>query len=162
MTYSTASNIAPSPNTQPVFIRRPILASVRLVGQIANRDPGSATPELLYTGGAAGGLIESIEVYPLGTNVKSVLRLYYRLPFLAGYQLFREIVLPAVGAAPADDVITGYPVRVPLAKIMFPASPNPSTPNDGLRVPSGVEIRCALGVAIASGVIVTLTGGEYS
>lgn len=151
-----------SANVSPIFIRTPQLTSVKLAAQTANRDPGSSVPELLYTGGAAGGLIESIEVYPLGVNVKSVLRLYYTQPFKTGYFLFRETVLPAITAAVNDDVLTGYPIRVALPKILAPASPDPAKPNDGLRVPAGIEIRCALGVAIASGVIVTLTGGDYN
>lgn len=161
MTYSSAP-INASPNTQPIFIKRPILESVKLVGQVVGREPGTATPVQLYTGGPAGGLIESIEVIALGANVQTVLRLFYRLPLGDGYQLFRETSLPAVSAAPTDNVITGYPVRVALPKIMFPASPNPATPNDGLRVPSGVEIAIALGVPIVSGVIVSCYGGEFS
>lgn len=162
MTYGTTNGtIKASANISPIFIRTPVIATVKLQGQIANRDTGTATPELLYAAGSAGGFIETIEIYPLGANVKTVLRLYYTLPYLAGYQLFREVTLPAVAAAPTDDVITGYPIKVSLPKVLFPASPNPAVPNEGLRVPSGCEIRCALGVAIASGVIVTATGGDY-
>ncbi len=94
--------------------------------------------------------------------MQSVLRLYYSLPLGNGYQLFRETLLPAVAAVSNDNIIANYPIRIALPKIMFPASPNPATPNDGLRVPNGVEIAAALGTAIASGVIVSCYGGEFS
>lgn len=151
----------PSANVSPIFIRRPLIVSLRLQGQVANRETGTNTPDLLLSGGSTGALIESIEVYPLGTNIKTVLRLYYTQPPVPGFILFREVVLPAVAAAPTDDVITGYPIKVSLPKILAPASPDPTKPNDGLRIPAGVEIRAALGVAIASGVIVTCFGGDY-
>lgn len=159
MTYSA---ITASPNISPIFIKRPLLESVFLYNEIVGRDVGSATPTLLYTGGAAGGLIEAIEVYALGANVQSVLRLFYSLPLGTGYNLFCETLLPAVAAAPADNVIAGYPVKVALPKIMFPASPNPAVPNEGLRVPAGVEIAVALGTIIDSGVVVSCFGGEFS
>ena len=151
-----------SPNTSPIFIKRPILESIQLSSEVVGRIPGVATPIQLYSAGGAGGLIETIEVVALGANVQSVLRLYYLLPLSSGYKLFREVLLPAVTIISNDNALAGYPVRVSLPKIMFPASPNPSTPNDGLRVPSGVEIAAALGTAIASGVIVSCFGGEFS
>lgn len=159
MTYSNTP--APSANVSPIFIRRPLIASLRLQEQITNRETGTATPDLLLAGGASGSLIESIEVYPLGVNIKTVLRLYYTQPPTPGFILLREVTLPAVAAAPTNDVITGYPIKVSLPKILAPASPDPTKPNDGLRIPAGVEIRAALGVAIASGVIVTCFGGDY-
>ncbi len=161
MTYSSAAINAP-PNTSPIFIKRPILESIQLQTEVVGRVPGVAIPIQLYSAGGAGGLIETIEVVALGANVQTVLRLYYSLPLGSGFKLFRETLLPAVATVSNDNIITGYPVRVALPKIMFPASPNPATPNDGLRVPNGVEIAAALGTAIASGIIVSCFGGEFS
>lgn len=150
-----------SPNISPIFVRYPAIAHCRLTNQVCNRDPGTTVPELLYSAGTAGSFVEAIQVTALGANIQSVLRLYYSLPFVAGYHLLSETPLPAVTVTPSDNAIASYPVLVKLPKVLFPASPNPSIPNEGLRLPQGAELRCALGSAIASGINVTAFAGEY-
>jgi hypothetical protein len=158
--YQTPVRANPSPS--PVFIRQPVLNVVKLTNQIVDRVPsGTTNPIPLYAAGDNGGLVEAIEVYALGVNVKSVLRLYVAGIDSDEYYLLRELVLPVVTTAPADDIITGYPIRLDLFKILFPASSDPAKPNTGARVPPGFELAVALGAAIAAGVNVVLTGGDY-
>lgn len=158
MTYSV-SRI--NPNVSPIFIRTPVLEVVTLTNQLCDRAPTTQTPVLLFSSGDNGSLAEAIEVYPLGANAKTVLRLYGNFSGTTTYKLLKELALPIVAAAPGDDVLAGYPLRFNLFKILFPASNTPATPNDALRVPGGYELRVALGSAIASGVNVALVGGNY-
>lgn len=159
MTYSNTP--APSANVSPIFIRKPLIASVLLKEQIALRLPINQLPVTLCSGGSAGSFIETIEVMALGNNIKSVLRLYYKLPLETQYRLFTEHTLPAVANASETDALADYPRGVDLPKVLFPASPDPTKPNGGLRLPAGCEIAVALGIAVAEGVVVTVFGGDY-
>jgi hypothetical protein len=121
------------------------------------------------TGVDPGLLKETIQVMPLGVNIKSVLRFYWNdLNITQGkYWLFHEVGLPAVTAAPTDDILTTsptgtYPLSIPLPKILSPASPDTDKPNQALRVPGGIEIRVGLGVAVAAGFTITAMGGDYA
>lgn len=159
MTYT--SSIPVSPNVSPIFIKRPLIASARLKTEVIPRDPGTIIPVTLYTAVGAGAFIESLQIMSLGANIKSVLRVYYKLPLSSTYDLFTERTIPAIATAAADEKLQDNPLTVDLPKVLFPASPNPQVPNGGLRIPPGVEIAVGLGVAIASGVVVTIFGGEY-
>lgn len=159
-----------NPNTQPIFIRRPAWHGVKLAGtEVVSRSPTVEIPALLVTGVDPGCLKETIQVMALGVQVKSSLRFYWSDPILTQgkYWLFHEVALPAVTAAPADDILTtspsgGYPLTVTLPKILSPASPDTTKPNQALRVPGGAEIRIGLGTAVASGYTVIAMGGDYA
>lgn len=159
MTYST---VRASPNTSPIFVKYPIVGYARLAGQVVNRDPGVSNPVLLLASNDKGSFIESIEVNPLGVNIQTVLRLYLLHPVISSsWLLVDELLLPAVTTAPADNVITGYPLSVVLPPVLFPASSQPGTPNRGLRLPANSQLAVALGTAVASGYNVIAYGGDY-
>lgn len=166
-----ADRVAIAPNTQPPFIKRVgILNSVRLTNQVCARDGTGGTPVTIYDptihGDGNGALCEVIQIMPVGVNVASVLYLFFQLATVtpARWDFFQELALPAVTATPNNAVLTAggsYPLSVTLPPILFPASNSPATPNRGLRLNAeGVIWGVALGTAIASGVNVTMFGGE--
>ena len=161
MTYSTNS-VRTAPNTSPIFVRTPIIGYARLAGQVVNRDPGTSVPVPLFNANSSGSFIESIEVIPLGANIQTVLRVYLlHAAVSSSWLLIDELSLPAVAAAPPDNIISGYPLIVELPRVMFPASPNPATPNRGLRLPADASLAVALGTAVSSGYNVIAYGGDY-
>lgn len=147
-------------NTQPSFIKSPLLWTVTLTNEVVNRSPGSAVPALLGTAGASGALIESIQVYPLGDIVASPLRIFLKVFNSTNYILLLETSLTAVSGSGNTAAIADYPIEVQLPRILSPASQTPATPNRGLRLPADYALYAALGTATA-GVIVTATGGDY-
>lgn len=164
-----SSSLPVTPNTQPTFIKRVgILNSVRLTNQTCARDGTGGTPVTVYdptiNGDGNGALVEAIQIQPVGVNVASVLFLFFQLSTVtpARWDFWQEIALPAVTAAPTAAALTSggtYPLQVTLPPLLSPA---PSTViRTGLRLNgSGVIWGIALGTAIASGVNVTLFGGE--
>jgi hypothetical protein len=158
-----STNPAYSANRQPIFISRGgILGYARLTNQVVSLNATTGTPVELYDSskrGGAGALVEEIRVMPLGTNVVTVLRLFYRFSSmdLGQWNPFLDVQLPAVTAIAADNKADAqYPLKVPLFDLQFP------TGGKGIRLNSeAITIGCGLGVAIANGVVVTLLGGEY-
>ncbi len=146
-------------NTQPSFIKSPLLWMVTLTNEVVNRSPGAAVPVLLGAAGVSGSLIESIQVYPLGDITASPLRIFLKTP-TPNYVLLAETSLTAVSGSGNTSAIAGYPIEVQLPRILSPASQTPATPNRGLRLPAGYALYAALGTAVA-GVIVAATGGDY-
>ncbi|ABA24670.1 hypothetical protein Ava_D0005 [Trichormus variabilis ATCC 29413] len=147
-------------NTQPIFIKNPIIWTVTLTNEVVNRSPGAAVPKLLGTAGTNGTLIEAIQAYPLGDIVASPLRIFLKAPSSSDYVLLAETSLTSVSGSGNTTAIANYPIEVTLPRILFPASQTPATPNRGLRLPTGYALYAALGTATA-GVIVTATGGDY-
>jgi hypothetical protein len=147
-------------NTQPSFIKSPLLWMVTLTNEVVNRSPGSAVPKPLLTAGTFGSLIESIQVYPLGDIVASPLRIFLKPANSTDYILLAETSLTAVSGSGNTSAIANYPIEVQLPRILSPASLTPATPNRGLRLPTDYALYAALGTATA-GVIVTATGGDY-
>jgi hypothetical protein len=152
-----------SGNRQPIFISRGgMLGFARLSNQIVSLDGATGTPVELYNSSSRnnpGGIIENISIMPLGTNVATVLRLFFRFASMdiGLWYPFMDVTLPAVAAvannAKAD---ANYPLFVTLPTLIFPENTR------GIRLnPESISIGAGLGVAIASGVIVTLWGGEY-
>ncbi|MBW4674672.1 MAG: hypothetical protein KME52_11780 [Desmonostoc geniculatum HA4340-LM1] len=148
-------------NTQPSFIKSPLLWMVTLTNEVVNRSPGAAVPVLLGISGASGSLIESIQAYPLGDVVASPLRIFLKASTSSNYVLLTETSLSAVSGSGNTAAIANYPIEVQLPRILSPASQTPATPNRGLRLPANYALYVALGTAVTSGVIVTATGGDY-
>ncbi len=148
-------------NTQPSFIKSPLLWMVTLTNEVVNRSPGAAVPVLLGTAGASGSLIESIQAYPLGDNTASPLRIFLKPSTNSNYILLAETSLTTVSGSGNTSAIANYPIEIQLPRILSPASQTPATPNRGLRLPAGYALYAALGTAVAAGAIVTVTGGDY-
>jgi hypothetical protein len=148
-----------SPNTQPIFIRTPTIHSIVLQSQIGDRVPSSTlVPPTFIVGADPATAIETIEVQPTGLMVATTLNLY--LWSAVGTQGQNRLILST--ALPAITAIdTASPIVLRLPRTNSPASPDPSVPNQMLRIPNGWELRTALSEAIATPVIVTAFGGSY-
>lgn len=152
-----------SANRQPIFISRGgVLGYAKLTNQVVSLDGATGTPVELYNSSSrnsAGAIIENISVMPLGVNVATVLRFFFRFASmdLGLWYPWLDVTLPAITAiannAKAD---ANYPLYVTLPTLIFPEN------TKGIRLnPESISIGAGLGAAIASGVIVTLWGGEY-
>ena len=117
--------------------------------------------------------MESIEVMATGVMVQTVLLFFYQITTETTpvWRFAREVFLPAVTAAPNNNVLTAtgspgnaYPVEVQLPKIHSPAVADAANAYRGLRLNSlnrSIKWGVALGAAIATPVTVTMYGGEY-
>lgn len=148
-------------NTKPVLIKDPILWTANLTNQVVNRSPGSSVPILLGTAGANGSLIESVSAFALGDNVASTLRVFLKTTSNSNYTPILEKSLTAVSGSGNTASITGYPIEMDLVKVLTPIATDASTPHKALRLPAGYSLYVALGTAIASGIIIVATGGDY-
>ena len=149
-----------SPNTQPIFIRTPVIHSIVLSTEIGDLLPNSTlVPKTFIIGSDPGTAIETIEV--IGTGVAVATRLNLYLYNVAGTQgqsrLIAQLDVPAI----ADNTIIKSRGEVSLFRSLSPASSNPVSPNRVIRIPAGWELRAALTTAIANPIIVTAFGGNY-
>lgn len=141
-----------NPNVQPIYPKTIIYWKAKLIAQITPRIITTETPVLLGTVGDNGCLIHAIDVRPLGDNVATVARLYSKLAGDTEYYLENELTLNATSSSNNTTAIA--PVSFALPAIL------PSG-NTGMHLEGGVSLYCSLGTAIATGVILTVRGGDY-
>lgn len=141
-----------NPNVQPIYPKNIIYWKAKLLAQITPRNITTETPVLLGTVGDNGCLIHAIDVRHLGDNVATVVRLYSKLADDTVYYLENELTLAATSSSNNTTAIA--PVSFTLPTIL------PAT-NTGMHLEGGVSLYCSLGTAIASGVILTIRGGDY-
>jgi hypothetical protein len=94
----------------------------------------------LLTAGANGSKVDSVSALPLGTNVPSVLRVFYNTG--AAKFLLAEASLP-------ETMLTEI------------AQQNPVVIQLNLMLPSGHSIEATIGTTVAAGWQVTCRGGDY-
>lgn len=173
--------MANSPNTQPIFIRTPLIKQVVLTSELGDRSPSSSTvPKTLLIGGDPATAIESIQIQATAIGAANVVRFYIYDPTETSPQsrLIREVPIPEVSGATNTNALTipapvsppaivsvqntAFPIEVWLPPTLSPASSNPNLPNRLLRIPNGLELRVGLGTASPSApIIVTAFGGVY-
>lgn len=160
-----------SPNQTPIFGHRPgILGAIKLDGDETLQPDltGSAgsAPVVIYDSdlrGNKGAIVEAISVFPLGTNVASVLHFFFRdsnINPLEWWPAF-QVALPA-SSVPTNAAITGYPVAPTLFPLLSPIADASGNQFRGLRIsPDQVQWACGLGTAVNAGYVVTMLGMEY-
>ena len=141
-----------NPNVQPIYPKNIIYWKAKLIAQVTPRIITTETPVLLGTVGDNGCLIHAIDIRHLGDNVATVVRLYSKLAGDTEYFLENELTLAATSSSNNTTAIA--PVSFTLPAIL------PSV-NTGMHLEGGVSLYCSLGTAIASGIIVTVRGGDY-
>jgi hypothetical protein len=141
-----------NPNVQPIYPKNIIYWKARLLAQVTPRNITTETPLLLGTAGDNGCLIHAIDARHHGDNVATVVRLYTQYPDDTVYYLENELSLTAVTASNNTTAIA--PISFTLPAIL-PAS------NTGMHLEGGVSLYCSLGTAVATGIIVTVRGGDY-
>ncbi|NJL10944.1 MAG: hypothetical protein HC908_14315 [Calothrix sp. SM1_7_51] len=164
-----------TPNTSPAFIRNVgiIGQPIALTSQVCTRENPGNTPSVIYDPSAAyatgnGALVETIRAEATGVTAASCLLLFHRILDEAQpvWRKALEVTLPAVATIPTDSAIPGYPVELPLPKILFPVA---GAGNDasmrGLRLnPSERPIQWGAALTVAVGtapIIISMYGGEY-
>lgn len=164
-----------APNTSPAFIQTVGILGypAELTSQVCTRDAPGSIPLTIYDPTADyaqgnGALVEVIRAEATGVTAASCLLLFYRLMEDSSpkWRKAAEIALPAVGTVPTNAAIAGYPVELPLPKILFPVpSAGTTTQFTGLRLnPPERPIQWGVALTVAVGtapIIVTMYGGEY-
>lgn len=151
--------MANSPNTQPIFIRTPVIWSITLQTELGNTNPASTLiPKTLAIGSDPSSAIESIEIQPTGDMVATVINFYlYDASGTASQnRLLAQLPLESISSFTNAD--RSYLL---LPATLSPASPDSDLPNRILRLPKGWELRVALSTAIANPIIINAFGGSY-
>ena len=141
-----------NPNVQPIYPKQVIYWKAKLIAQVTPRAITTETPVLLGTVGDNGCLIHAIDVRHLGDNVATVVRLYSKLADDTVYYLENELTLAATSGSNNTTAIAPFSFTLPA---ILPAS------NTGMHLEDGVSLYASLGTAVASGVIITVRGGDY-
>lgn len=142
-------------NTKPIFPLTPKVSWAKMVAANTAKD-GTGTVEAAFTAGANGSRIDQIKVRALGTNVATVLRFFINNGLTnataANNTLMHEVTIPATTlsevAALADNDVT-IPKNSTETVVPIPY------------LPAGYKINCAIGTAVAAGLQVTVSGGDY-
>lgn len=133
-------------NTIPIFPKTPKVSWGKLDTANTNMD-GTGTVVNIFTAGVNGSRVDLIKVKPLGTNIKTVLRLFLNNgsdnEVSTNNSLFDEVNIPIVWAS-SDDAMSSKDV-------MF----------ENLVLPAGYKINATIGTTINAGIQVTVIGGDY-
>ena len=133
-------------NTSPLFPLTPVVGFGKVLTANTATD-GTGTTVSILTAGTNGTRIDSINVWHLGTNVATVLRLFINNGTTVGTAtnnvLWYEATIPA---NTLSQVAASVPVVV-------------TTPN--LVLPANYVIYAAVGTTISAGLGVSISGGSY-
>jgi hypothetical protein len=146
------ADISLSPNTQPIYPATIIHWRKILIAQAIPRIITTQTPVLLGTVGENGCLIHSIQVVPLGDNIATAIRFYTQQEAETTYTLELEGTTSTTSGSNDGTGLT--PVSVTLPGIL-------PSPQLGLHLAANTKLYCALGTAVATGLVVIVRGGNY-
>lgn len=142
-------------NTTPIFPKVPKTSWGKLTTANTATD-GTGTTVEVFAAGDEGARIDQIKVRALGTNVATVLRLYINngsTPTVAANNsLIHETTIAATSisqvAALVDNNIT---ITINSTETVPPIQ----------ALPPGYKIIASIGTAVAAGLQVTVSGGDY-
>lgn len=132
-------------NTSPIFPLTPNNGYGKVLAANTNLD-GTGTVVTLFTAGANGAIVDSIQVEHLGTNVASVLRLYIKDG--SNYTLFLEQAI-AANTLSQTAASTAY-------EFIFDG-----VNRKRLTLKPSATIVGSVGTVLAAGVQVSCFGGDY-
>ena len=142
-------------NINPIFPNSPKIqwGTILTVDSTANKNHDGTTTNAVcvFTAGTNGSRIDEIKVLPLGTNVATALRLFINNG--------SDNTVASNNSAYAD-------VTIPTSTISEVAGQNEviiRQPNDNrpLVLPAGYKLYATLGTTIATGLQVTVQGGDF-
>jgi len=139
-------------NTQPIYPNTIIQWRATLINQVVPRIITTQSPVKLGTAGDFGAIIHSIDVQPLGDNVATTVRIYTLESPETTPILQDELSIP--GQSGSNDATS-------ISRLTFSLPDILPLGNKGLHLSSGMAVYCALGTAIATGLIVRVRGGNY-
>lgn len=131
-------------NINPIFPKVGNVSWAKL--NLANPSvDGTGSVSTVFTAGAEGSRVDKISFQPLGTNDKTVVRVFINKgdnSTALNNTLYLEQTINATIAS----------TDAALPKIEVPID---------LILPAGYKLICTLGTAVASGIQVTVEGGDY-
>jgi hypothetical protein len=148
-------------NTNPIFPLTPQVVPKTLVTADTSLTTPNTQGQGLLTGGTNGTRVDAIKARALGTNVASVLRIFFNDGLgtaASNFSLVAEIKLPASTAAIAD--VTGTDI------LLLPINyDNAGGVNGNAVLPpylkSGQKLYVSIGTTVATGWAITGFGGDY-
>lgn len=144
-------------NTIPIYPIVPHISGVNLTTADTSLKAPTTNGMVLTTAGENGTRVDAIKIRALGTNVATVLRIYWndgQGTAEVNFKLIHEVALAASTAQTA--AITGVDM------VLLPI--NYANDGNGVLPPalkSGEKIYVSLGTTVASGYSVTFMGGDY-
>jgi hypothetical protein len=145
-------------NTQPIFPKVPQVVNVTLTTADTSLVTPTTQGKVLITGGVDGTRVDAIKVRALGSNIQTVLRVFFNdgLGVAAtNFTLVHEVRLPATTASATD---VNQATDVVLLPINYD---NAGSGNLPPYLKSGQKLYVAIGTTVAAGVAVTAFGGDY-
>ena len=144
-------------NTKAIYPISPNVSGKNIMVADTNLKAPVTNGIILVTAGENGTRIDAVSVRSLGTNVATVLRIFWNDGTGIGesnFQLIHEVLLPATTAQTAN--VTGSDI------ILLPIN----FANDGRGVlppalKSGQKLYISLGTTVASGYSVLFMGGDF-
>ena len=134
-------------NTTPIFPLTPDIEwAAAILTANTTKDGSTGTVTLLFTAGADGAYISSVDGQALGANTASVMRLFLNnggaTTTATNNTLLRNIQLPATALS---EVAETQGVSLPL----------------GISIPAGYRLYATIGTTVAAGWQFTVIGGAY-
>lgn len=145
-------------NTTPIFPKSPQIGLKTLITADASLTTPTTQGQIILTGTTDGTRVDGIKVRALGTNVQTVLRIFFNdgLGVLAAnFTLVHEVKLPATTASTTDVNQATDVVLLPI---------NYDNAGAGVLPPylkSGQKLYASIGTTVAAGYAVTAFGGDY-
>ncbi len=135
-------------NTTPIFPLTPDIEwAAAILTANTTKDGSSGTVTLIFTAGADGAFISSIDGQPLGTNTASVARFFLNnggaTTTATNNTLWKNIGLPATTLSETAEM---QGVSLPI----------------GVSIPANYRIYATIGTTVAAGWQFTVIGGSYS
>jgi hypothetical protein len=141
-------------NTTPIFPLTPKVSwNVAITADATaskNHDGTSATAVLLFTAGANGARVDEITAMHLGTNVATALRVFINNGSDPTTATNNSLYKDVTAAANTISEVAGItPISILAAS------------NSSLVLPAGYRLYATVGTTIATGLAVTVIGGDY-
>lgn len=132
-------------NVAPIYVLAPQLEWGTVATANTAKD-GTGTMVTVFTGGTNGSFLEKLRIRPVGTNIASVLRIFFNNgstnATAANNSYYTDVGLPATTNIETTAVTD---LTLPM----------------GFLIPAGYKVNVTLGTTVAGGYAVTGIGGSY-
>lgn len=134
-------------NTSPVFVSGPKISwSGSMTTADTDTSMATGTSYLVYTAGANGSKVETVNIWHLGTNVSTVVRFFVNNGSSTGTAANNALVQEFTMAA---NSVSQNAASVP---VVWAAN---------LYLGSGYKLYATLGTAVSAGIMAAAQGGDY-
>ena len=132
-------------NFKPVFPLTPVMPVGQTLSAANTAKDGTGTVATLYTAGANGSKVGSLQIAYTGTSVATVLRLF---------------VNNGSSSAVAANNSLYKSISVPANTLSETAAANDITVDLNLTLPAGYKLLATIGTAVAAALALTANGGD--